>query len=542
MRRNQHARVTGSEAPQRLPTAARINLAALAILAGALAVHLWPEWSHDADLSHGFTAPAACALLIYLCPRPRAGEALSAGAAAALAAGFSAAALAVLWMAGLFALSLDWSSPLVDFALACSLALLGCGAVAAFADRRVARVPFGWACLSAAALWPLSSPIPPGTYSRLTSALQLWVTDGVVRSLGILGIPAHREGNIIELARGTVGIEEACSGVRSLVACVFAGVILSAALARRPWARILIVALSAPLALAMNFIRSLALTLLVNAGVRVQGAWHDLTGYLILASTAAVLVVVAFALDRGSAAQAGDGDPGEAEGPTPAAVPGPQAVLLCAVALAGATLAFFAANTYAPARKGAAAPDLLALLPAAVAGWEVRTTPGLYRFAGALRTDHLAQRTYERDGPAGSEQVAIYVAYWPEGQASVGLVGSHTPDACWPGSGWVARPVPDSRADLAVGRQRLPRAQHRLFENNGYPQHVWFWQLHDGWPIEIGDPFSLRDHLWVALRYGFRRGGEQAFIRVSSNRPWDDISREPFVAEFFERARSLGLR
>lgn len=534
--------MTGSEAPNRLPTAAWINLAALAILAGALAAHLWPEWSHDADLSHGFMAPAACALLVYLCPRPAADETLSGRAATALAAGFCAAALAVLWMAGLFALSLDWTSPLVDFALACSLALLGCGAVAAFADRRVARVPFGWACLAAAALWPLSSPIPPGTYSRLTSGLQLWVTGGVVHSLGLLGVPAHREGNIIELARGTVGIEEACSGVRSLVACVFAGVLLSAALARRPWARVLIIALSAPLALAMNFIRSLTLTLLVGAGVRIEGAWHDLTGYSILALTAAVLVLVAVALDRCPAARAQGAGAGAGAGSRPGAFPGPQAVLLCALALVGATLAVFAANTYSPARSQAAAPDLLALLPASAAGWDVRATPGLYRFAGTLRTDNLAQRTYARETPAGRDQVAIYLAYWPAGQASVGLVESHTPDACWPGSGWVARPVADPRVALEVGGSRLPWAQHRLFENNGYPQHVWFWQLHDGRPIEIGDPFSLRAHLGVALRYGFRRSGEQVFVRVSSNRAWDEIAREPFVSEFFVRARALGLR
>ena len=71
---------------------------------------------------------------------------------------------------------------------------------------------------------------------------------------------------------------------------------------------------------------------------------------------------------------------------------------------------------------------------------------------------------------------------------------------------------------------------------------MWFWHLYDGRAIEIGDPFSLRAHLAIALRFGFRNSGEQLFIRVSSNRPWDEISREPLVAEFFERARQLGLR
>jgi exosortase len=350
--------VTGSEAPHRLPTAAKVNLAALAILAAALVVHLWPEWSHDADLSHGFLAPVACGLLVYLCLHPGARGTLPGRAAAILTGSFGAAALAGLWTAGLFAVTLDWTSPLVDFTLACSFALLGFGAIAAFADRRVALVPFSWACLAAAALWPLCSPIPPGTYSRLTSALQLWVSGSVMRTLGLLGVAAHREGNIIELARGTVGIEEACSGVRSLISCVFAGVLFSAALTRKPWARVLIIAVSAPLALAMNFVRSLTLTLLVNGGVHIEGAWHDATGYSVLAVTAAILVWLAVALDRGSpaGATAGRAGPLPRAGPGTGRIPASQAVLLCVLAAAAATLVFFTASTGSPAPSDAAAP------------------------------------------------------------------------------------------------------------------------------------------------------------------------------------------
>jgi hypothetical protein len=30
-------------------------------------------------------------------------------------------------------------------------------------------------------------------------------------------------------------------------------------------------------------------------------------------------------------------------------------------------------------------------------------------------------------------------------------------------------------------------------------------------------------------------------VRVSSNRSWEQIAREPFLAEFFARTRQLGL-
>jgi hypothetical protein len=59
--------------------------------------------------------------------------------------------------------------------------------------------------------------------------------------------------------------------------------------------------------------------------------------------------------------------------------------------------------------------------------------------------------------------------------------------------------------------------------------------------VDVGDPKSVRALIGIALRYGFRRSGSQAFIRISGNRTWDEISRQPFVIEFVERARALGL-
>ena len=518
-----------------------VNLAALAAFAFALVAHLWPEWSADPDLSHAFLMPAICAALLYLGRRPGAADTLPPRTAAFLAGALGCAGLAGLLLAGLLAATVDWVSPVVDFTLAAAFALLGCGAVAAFADRRVGWVRFNWTTIAAAALWPLCSPLPPGTYLRLTLGLQLWVSDSVVRALQVLGVAARQQGNIIELARGTVGIEEACSGVRSLVSCVFTGLLLSAALVRRPWARVAVVALSAPLALAMNFVRSLLLTLLVNGGVRVEGAWHDATGYAVLVVTAAVLFGAAVALDGGAPCRVPAAPRAPAPEPGPAPAVGAQGVLGGVLALGAAVLALFAAGTLRSPDRVAPVPDLLAMLPSSAPGWSVRTAPDLYRFAGTLRTEHLAQRSYFRNGAHGFEQVTLYLAYWSPGQASVGAVGSHTPDACWPGAGWTARAVPERTVSLEIGGARLPPAQDGFFTSNEYSQHVWFWQLYGGRVIDVGNTHSVPALIRIALRFGFRRGGEQAFIRVSSNRAWEEIADEPFIAEFFGRARRLGL-
>jgi len=104
-------------------------------------------------------------------------------------------------------------------------------------------VPKLWPAVVAVALWPLSSPLPPGSYTRLALALQGGVTEAVTGALGFFGIAAHRDGNVIELARASVGVSEACSGVRSLVSCVVAGLFLSAVWVKRPWGRAILVVL-----------------------------------------------------------------------------------------------------------------------------------------------------------------------------------------------------------------------------------------------------------------------------------------------------------
>jgi hypothetical protein len=76
--------------------------------------------------------------------------------------------------------------------------------------------------------------------------LQQWVTGGVLQALHLLGVPARQHGNVIELATTTVGVEEACSGIRSLISCVFAGFFFAGWLVRRPLGRLCLI-LAAPL-------------------------------------------------------------------------------------------------------------------------------------------------------------------------------------------------------------------------------------------------------------------------------------------------------
>jgi exosortase len=524
-----------------LPPLGRLNLALLAVAVAGLSAWLWRDWSHNPDLSHGFFMPLVFLLLLH---ESRRGTPRYLPATACTRAGFGlllAGGIAALVLAGLYAAAVDWSHALVNVMLALSLAFLLSAGVVVFASRSHGLVPLNWPAGVAVLLWLLVVPLPPGTYSALTLNLQMLVSEGVLRALHLLGIAAVRHGNIIDLANTSVGVEEACSGVRSLISCVFAGLFFSATLVQRPVPRAVIIALSAPLALGMNFLRSLALTLLANHGVDIAGTWHDATGFAVLGVTAAILGGLALLLDGDSRTR----PPGTPAGEAPAAVARPRGTgldrtLTVVLGVAFALVGFFVANTRTSPAAGKPAPDLLALLPESFAGWRVKTSD-LYEFRGTLQTDHLAQRHYVRGGEGPPTEIVIYVAYWHPGQAPVSLVASHTPDACWPGSGWVALENPNPQADLTLGPRTLPRAEHRIFKGGTLPQNVWFWHLYDQRPIQFIDPYSPVALLRLAVTYGFRRSGEQAFIRISSNRPWSELADEPLLAEFFRRAHSLGL-
>lgn len=539
--------MTASETPferfDELPRLARLDVALLVAAAGALTLRLWPEWRGNPDLSHGFFMPVVFAMLVLESRRGTPRFLPNTGWTRVATVALIALGLAALFIAGLYAAAVDWSHPLVNLALTAALAcFLGAGVVLLSSDS-LRFVGCNWSMVAAILLWFLCTPIPPGTYSRLTLTLQLWISECVLQSLHVLGIAAIRHGNIIDLAHATVGVEEACSGVRSLISCVFAGIFFSATLVRRPWARIALIVLSAPLALAMNFVRSLTLTLLANAGVEIRGAWHDLTGFAVLAITAAILAGLAFLLGRHHApAGPPAGGTGAAPRPRTSRPRGQLVLLTSALGVAALLVLFSLANTRPSVRRDTPAPDLNALIPATAPGWQVSTTNDLYQFRDTLQTENLAQRTYRKRLPNGDVlEVILYLAYWHPGQAPVSLVASHTPDACWPGSGWTAKPVATPHRALAVDHRTLADAEYRLFTYGDFPQHVWFWHLYDGRPIEFQDPYSAIALLRIAWNYGFRHDGDQLFVRVSSNHPWSDISREPLIQEFFHGLQPLGL-
>jgi len=124
------------------------------------------------------------------------------------------------------------------------------------------------------------------------------VTVVVFGVFDFMGYELERQGNVLILPEGSVGVEEACSGIRSLTGCLFAGSFFGAVFLQQFWKKASMVFLAMCLAVMMNLIRSMFLTLwsyhygpnAIDAEWSLPligdiGTVHDVTGLLIMVLT-----------------------------------------------------------------------------------------------------------------------------------------------------------------------------------------------------------------------------------------------------------------
>jgi len=110
--------------------------------------------------------------------------------------------------------------------------------------------------------WLISAPMLLVFETRVKPLLLEWVVSIVSGLFNGLGFEVFRDpgSSVLTLPNGSVGVADACSGIRSLTACLFAGSFLAAVFLDRFWKKFLLLAMSAVLAFGMNIVRSLFLT------------------------------------------------------------------------------------------------------------------------------------------------------------------------------------------------------------------------------------------------------------------------------------------
>ncbi len=157
-------------------------------------------------------------------------------------------------------------------------------------DARIKLVAlFIFPCL----VWLVSAPLVSVIENQLSLFLLNKVMAVVFFVFDTLGLPLQQEGNVLvlpPLADGLanrVGVEQACSGIRSLTGCIFAGSFLAAVFLDKLWKKVALVVSSMLFAFFTNLLRSLFLTSWAyNYGHEaIEGTVHDVAGYSVLGLT-----------------------------------------------------------------------------------------------------------------------------------------------------------------------------------------------------------------------------------------------------------------
>src|SRR5439155_4288497 len=104
-----------------------------------------------------------------------------------------------------------------------------------------------------------------------------------IELLGWSNIPAVQQGNVIEISTGVVGVDEACSGIRSFQAVLMIALFLGEFYLLSIRRQVVCVLAGLGLAFVFNVARTLLLVRIAAAkGVNAMGAWHDPAGVTIL--------------------------------------------------------------------------------------------------------------------------------------------------------------------------------------------------------------------------------------------------------------------
>lgn len=154
-------------------------------------------------------------------------------------------------------------------------------------------------------LWPLLFTLTALPWSKpfedaLTQRLMPIVANISVDFLWLAKIPALQQGNLIQVPTTLIGVDEACSGIRSLQGTLMSAAFLGALFRLIWWRWGILFAAGVALAFVLNVVRAIILALVaVKSGSEAFGRWHDSAGLSILVVVVAGLWFIALRLKRG---------------------------------------------------------------------------------------------------------------------------------------------------------------------------------------------------------------------------------------------------
>ncbi|MGB8167528.1 MAG: exosortase/archaeosortase family protein, partial [Chthoniobacteraceae bacterium] len=363
-----------------------------------------------------------------------------------------------------------------------------------------------------AVAWPLQWEMP------LTQNLMQMLAKLAVEFLGWFGVAASSQGNLIQLDAGLVGVDEACSGVRSLHSMLMASLFLGEMQRLPIVGRVTLVVAGLAIAIFFNIVRALILVVVVlRSGLAGLASWHDPAGYSIFAISLAVLLVLVrlFSESRPVA------EPPPVVGRWR---PLPRFVLLSL----GVWLLFTEASTEAWYRRHET-PGARPFV------WQVLWPDKLPSFTERPITSRVAAQLAYSEGRAGSWQEddgsrwLMFAFRWNPGRTSTMAARVHRPEVCLPGGGqkMVAELAP---VLIPIGDMQVPfRIYH--FDDRGQSLFVFFCLWENG-NRDLAASGLRQEYGRVSflerVRSGQRNLGQQSAEIIVSGLDSADAAREAF--------------
>jgi exosortase len=137
-------------------------------------------------------------------------------------------------------------------------------------------------------------PLPVMLYNSLAAPLQLFASDIGSQVAQAAGISVFRDGNIIQLAGISLGVEEACSGLNSLSALCVGALLFGYLACHRLLSRVALFVIAIPLAIGINVLRVAGTAILADHNQELaMGFYHLFSGWLVFLVGAGMLYLFA---------------------------------------------------------------------------------------------------------------------------------------------------------------------------------------------------------------------------------------------------------
>lgn len=341
-----------------------------------------------------------------------------------------------------------------------------------------------------------------------------------VEVLNAIGIPAVQLGNVIEVGSGFVGIDEACTGIRSLQATLMVSLFLGEFYSFNVARRLVLIVAGALLAFVCNLARTFLLVWLgAEHGIESIKSWHDPAGMSILAACLFGLWGVSTLMRREQSVS----QPAPEQNAAGFRIP--RALLACVltfILLAELTTQIWYG---AHARQLAQLKPWRVDWPSSASNW--RAVPVAESAQELLRYNEGGGGTWsDSDG----HNWTMYFFRWLPGRTAGLFIKNHRPDICLPAAGMTQRGGPRSRL-IEVNGVALPMRSY-VFENGNQTLHV-FYCYWDGMPPQPGNSDAEN---WTAggrldaVKRGKRDVGTQMLEIVATGYD-DDASAEAAARE-----------